>query len=119
VTYAGWLQPNSCGEKPEDWRKVKVIDRLFRANLTIKPPHPVPGLLAKIKEPKKPKQIAAAPVDKLTGEQVKQGREKLSWNRKELGGFLDLSADYIGKLERGDREITLELETRLRKLLHL
>ena len=119
VTYAGWLQPNGSGGKPEDWRKVKVIDRLFQANLTIKPPHPVPGLLAKIKEPKRPKQIAAAPVDKLTGEQVRQGREKLSWNRKELGGFLDLSADYIGKLERGDREITPELETRLRKLLHL
>jgi hypothetical protein len=119
VTYAGWLQPDGSSDKPEDWRKIKVIDRLLQANLTIKPPHPVPELLAKIKEPKKPKQIVAMPVDELTGEQVRQGREKLNWSRKELGGFLNLSADYIGKLERGDRTITPELETRLRRLLHL
>ncbi|NJO39884.1 MAG: transcriptional regulator [Cyanobacteria bacterium RU_5_0] len=119
VTYPDWLQPGSTAPKPEDWRKLKVIDRLFQAKLTIKPPHPIPSLLAKITEPKKPKPSEALPVKELTGDQIRDGREKLGWNRKELGGFLGLSADYIGKLERVDRFITPELDPKLRKLLHL
>ncbi|PSB58011.1 transcriptional regulator, partial [filamentous cyanobacterium CCP1] len=50
---------------------------------------------------------------------IKQGREAIGWSRKQLGGFLDLSADYIGKLERGDRLVTPELEAKIRKLLKL
>ena len=119
VTYPDWLQPASIAPKAEDWRKVKVIERLLQAKLTIKPPHPIPSLLAKLTEPKKMKQIEAAPAQELTGEQIKQGRETLGWNRKQLGGFLNLSADYIGKLERGDRMITPELDTKIRRLLHL
>jgi DNA-binding XRE family transcriptional regulator len=119
ITYPDWLQPSSTADKPDDWRKVKVIERLFQAKLTIKPPHPIPSLLAKITEPKAPKRLEVAPRNDLTGEQVRQGREKLGWNRKQLGGFLNVSADYIGKLERGDRIIPAELEPRLRRLLHL
>jgi DNA-binding XRE family transcriptional regulator len=120
VTYPAWLQPESQAVKPEDWRKIKVLDRLLQAKLTIKPPHPIPDLLTKIKEPKKPKAIEPTPhYAELTGEQIQQGREAIGWSRKELGGFLNLSADYIGKIERGDRMITPELETSLRKLLHL
>jgi len=119
VSYPDWLQPGSTAPKPDNWRKLKIIERLFQAKLTIKPPHPIPSLLAKITEPKQPKRIEAAPREELTGEQVKQGREKLGWSRKQLGGFLDLSADYVGKLERGDRFIPPELEPRLRRLLHL
>ncbi|MEP0909868.1 helix-turn-helix domain-containing protein [Leptolyngbya sp. GB1-A1] len=119
ATYPDWLQPGSTAPKPDDWRKVKVIDRLLQAKLTIKPPHPIPELLGKMKEPRKPKLLELPPVEELTGDQVRIAREQLGWSRKELGGFLDLSADYIGKLERGDRVITPELESRLRKLLHL
>ena len=120
VTYPAWLQPGSQAVKPEDWRKIKVLDRLLQAKLTIKPPHPIPDLLTKIKEPKKPKPIEPTPqIAELTGEQIQKGREAIGWSRKELGGFLNLSADYIGKMERGDRMITPELETSLRKLLHL
>jgi hypothetical protein len=118
-TYPEWLQPGSNAPKPDDWRKVKVIERLLQAKLTIKPPHPIPGLLATMKEPKKPKPLQPSPSEELTGDQVREARVALGWSRKELGGFLDLSADYVGKLERGDRIITPELETRLRKLLHL
>lgn len=120
VTYPEWLQPGSNAPKPEDWRKVKLLDRLLQAKLTIKPPHPIPDLLSKIKEPKKPRLPEPSPrFIELTGEDIQKGREKRGWSRKELGGFLNLSADYIGKLERGDRMLTPELETRLRKLLHL
>lgn len=119
-TYPDWLQPGSNAPKPEDWRKVKVIERLFQAKLTIKPPHPIPTLLTKLTtEPKKPKPPALPPREELTGEQIKQGREAIGWSRKQLGGFLDLSADYIGKLERGDRLVTPELEAKIRKLLKL
>jgi DNA-binding XRE family transcriptional regulator len=119
ATYPDWLQPSSTVAKPDDWRKIKVIERLFQAKLTIKPPHPIPSLLAKITEPKVPKRLEAAPRNELVGEQIRQGREKLGWSRKQLGGFLNVSADYIGKLERGDRIIPSDLEPRLRRLLHL
>lgn len=119
TTYPAWLQPGSTAPKPEDWRKVKILERLLQARLTIKPPHPIPSLLAKLSEPKKQKRIELPASPELEGEQIKQGREKLGWSRKQLGGFLDLSADYVGKLERGDRIITPELEPKLRRLLHL
>lgn len=118
-TYPDWLQPGSTVEKPSDWRKIKVIERLLQAKLTIKPPHPIPELLGKLKEPKKLKPLELSPAIELTGEQIRQGREQRGWSRKELGGFLNLSADYMGKLERGDRVVTPELETKLRRLLHL
>jgi len=118
-TYPEWLRPNSQAPKPEDWRKIRMIERLMQAKLIIMPPHPIPALLSKLKEPKKPKMIAAAPCSELTGEHIRQAREVQGWSRKELGGFLNVSADYVGKLERGDRSITTELETRLRKLLRL
>jgi len=120
ATYPGWLRPGSTEPKPEDWRKIRVIDRLMQAKLTIMPPHPIPTLLAKIKEPKRVKpEPETTLVLELTGEQVKHARETKGWSRKELGGFLNLSADYIGKIERGDRIITPELEPKLRRLLNL
>jgi len=120
ATYPGWLRPSSTEPKPEDWRKIRVIDRLMQAKLTIMPPHPIPTLLAKIKEPKRVKpEPEATLMLELTGEQVKHARETKGWSRKELGGFLNLSADYIGKIERGDRIITPELEPKLRRLLNL
>ncbi len=118
-TYPEWLRPDSTAPKPEDWRKIRIIERLLQAKVTIKPPHPIPVLLAKIKEPKKPKVLEIAPPTELTGEEIQQARDTQGWSRKELGGFLNLSADYIGKLEQGDRAITPDLEAKLRKLLHL
>lgn len=120
-TYPDWLQPGGRETRPQDWRKMRVIERLLQAKLTIKPPHPIPDLLEKIKEPKRPKAIppAATVVESLTGEIMKTARQAQGWSRKELSGFLGVSADYIGKLERGDRFITPDLEAKLRKLLHL
>jgi Helix-turn-helix len=118
-TYPEWLRSGSDAPKPENWRKVKVIERLLHAKLTIKPPHPIPGLLNNLRESKKPKALPSkqtAP-EELTGEVLQKTRTEQGWNRKELGGFMGLSADYIGKLERGDRIITPEIETKLRRLL--
>lgn len=120
-TYPEWIRPKSKASKPADWRKVKLVERLLQAKLNIKPPHPIPVLLTKLKEPKTPKTLAipSVPTDVLTGEAIKEGRKKRGWSRKELGGFLGISADYVGKLERGDRTITDQLEDKLRKLLKL
>jgi hypothetical protein len=121
-TYPDWLRPGSQAPKPPNWRRKKMIEWLLQAKLTIKPPHPIPELLGRVKEPRpkpKPTPDLPAAIAELTGEQIRQGRERQGWSRKELGGFLNLSADYIGKLERGDRFITPELEKKLRKLLRL
>ena len=93
----------------------------MRAQLDIKPPHPIPVLLAKLKNPKPQKVLTTEPIalNELTGEVIKAGRRERGWSREELAGFLGISADYVGKLERGDRQITDQLETNLRKLLKL
>ncbi|NJN31679.1 MAG: helix-turn-helix transcriptional regulator [Synechococcales cyanobacterium RM1_1_8] len=120
-TYPEWIRPDSKAEKPQNWRKVKLIERLLNAKLTIKPPNPIPALLSQIKGRSSPqKQISAAPIpEQLTGDSIKAGRKQRGWTRKELAGFLGLSADYIGKLERGDRPLTDEIEGRLKTLLAL
>ena len=119
-TYPEWIRPNSDAPKPNSWRKVKVIERLLQAKLNIRPPHPIPVLLPKLKEPKPQKALSSEPANlDLTGDMIKQGRQQRKWTRKELAGFLGISQDYVGKLERGDRPVTDELETQLRKLLKL
>ena len=120
-TYPEWIRPNSEAPKPKDWRKVKVIERLLQAKLNIRPPHPIPVLLTKLKDPKPQKTLTAEPplLDTLTGEMIRVGRKERGWSRKELAGFLGISADYVGKLERGDRPVTDQLEAPLRKLLKL
>jgi DNA-binding XRE family transcriptional regulator len=120
-TYPEWIRPNSDAPKPKDWRKVKVIERLLQAKLNITPPHPIPVLLTRLREPRLQKSLAPEPasINALTGEMIRLGRRERGWSRKELAGFLGISQDYVGKLERADRPVTAELETRLRKLLKL
>ena len=119
-TYPEWIRPNSDAPKPNSWRKVKVIERLLQAKLNIRPPHPIPVLVTKLKETKPQTALSSEPANlDLTGDMIKQGRQQRKWTRKELAGFLGISQDYVGKLERGDRPVTDELETQLRKLLKL
>ena len=120
-TYPEWIRPNNEAPKPKDWRKVKVIERLLQAKLNIRPPHPIPVLLTKLKDPRPQKALVAEPSlpDTLTGEMIRAGRKERGWSRKELAGFLGISADYVGKLERSDRPVTDQLEAPLRKLLKL
>ncbi|MGF1536315.1 MAG: multiprotein-bridging factor 1 family protein [Elainellaceae cyanobacterium] len=121
-TYPEWLQPNSKARRPSDWRRVKIIERLLQAHLVIRPPQPIPQLLAQVKSPQKLRSRRpqpALPSREITADEVREGRLNRGWSRKELGGFLGVSADYVGKLERGDRIITPPLQKRLRKLLGL
>ncbi|MGF1515279.1 MAG: multiprotein-bridging factor 1 family protein [Elainellaceae cyanobacterium] len=126
-TYPSWLQPNSKTPRPSDWRRIKIIERLLQAHLVIRPPQPIPQLLAQVKSPRQRRRAKgrsrptqpALPCREMTGDAVREGRQSRGWSRKELGGFLGVSADYVGKLERGDRIITPPLQKRLRKLLSL
>lgn len=120
-TYPDWIRPGSQAPKPKDWRKVKVIERLLNAKLNIRPPHPIPVLLTKLKDPQQQKSLASEPLPQVTlsGEMIRQGRRERGWSRKQLAGFIGISADYVGKLERGDRPITDQVEGRLRTLLKL
>ncbi|MGB3614388.1 MAG: helix-turn-helix transcriptional regulator [Elainellaceae cyanobacterium] len=138
-TYPDWLQPNSTAARPSDWRRIKIIERLLQAHLVIRPPQPIPQLLAQVKSPPhrlkgaKARSLPAtqpntsqasrrsktAALRDITGDEVREGRKARGWSRKELGGFLGVSADYVGKLERGDRVITPPLHKRLCKLLSL
>ena len=76
-TYPEWIRPNSDAPKPNSWRKVKVIERLLQAKLNIRPPHPIPVLLPKLKEPKPQKALSSEPANlDLTGDMIKQGRQQ-------------------------------------------
>lgn len=55
----------------------------------------------------------------LTGKQVEQARKRKKYSRQDLANLINISADYLGKLERDDRPITPELEINLRKQLGL
>lgn len=137
-TYPAWLQPNSTASRPSDWRRIKIIERLLQAHLVIRPPQPIPQLLAQVKSPpqrlrgrtrslqtgqsngnQRARRAQTAPPRDVTGDEVREGRKARGWSRKELGGFLGVSADYVGKLERGDRVVTSPLSKRLCKLLSL
>ena len=126
ASYPDWLQPNSDAPRPPDWRRIKIIERLLQAHLIIRPPQPIPQLLTQVKAPPRLRasrpsgeKRRSPPARDITGDEVREGRRARDWSRKELGGFLGVSADYVGKLERGDRVITAPLQKRLRKLLAL
>ncbi|BDM83461.1 helix-turn-helix domain-containing protein [Acaryochloris marina] len=117
-TYPSWLQPDSESPKPKNWRKVKLIDRLLDAKLTISPPNPIPELLTKIGSPKKMALVVdrAQAVD-IEPSSLLKARKVKGLSRKQLAGFIDVSSDYIGKMERGDRPITLEIAEKLKRIL--
>ena len=118
ATYPDWLRPNSQVEKPSDWKKEKIIDRLWKAKLTIKPPEPIPALLAAKTEPKQLKPVAVKPAP-LTAAQVRKAREVKGWSQRQLAGWLGTSQKLLSMVERGERTISVKLEAKLRELLEI
>lgn len=118
ATYPDWLRPNSQVEKPSDWKKEKIIDRLWKAKLTIKPPEPIPALLAAKTEPKQLKPVALKPAP-LTAAQVRKAREVKGWSQRQLAGWLGTSQKLLSMVERGERTISVKLEAKLRELLEI
>ncbi|NJO62466.1 MAG: helix-turn-helix transcriptional regulator, partial [Richelia sp. RM2_1_2] len=119
TTYPEWLRPNSKAKKPSDSRKEKIIDRLWKAKITIMPPDPIPTLLTRKAEPSKLKSAKCTKSTPLTATQVRTAREVKGWNQRELANLLGVSQKLVSMIERGERTITPKLETKLRKALEI
>ena len=116
-TYPEWLRPESEQQKPKGY-----LDKLLDAHLTIKPPNPIPELLAaKVKPKVNPSQPKAKRKQnrstKLTGSQVREARKAKSWSQATLAGFLGVSQKLISLIERGERPINPKLARQICKLL--
>ncbi|MBW4457159.1 MAG: helix-turn-helix domain-containing protein [Nostoc indistinguendum CM1-VF10] len=129
-TYPEWLKPDCKDKKPKGY-----LNKLLDAKLTIKPPAPIPELIAskakskieqlqskvqpKIEQlqPKaKPKQLQHI---SLTGSQVKEARIAKGWTQTQLAGFLGVSQKLISLIEKGERTISLAHTNKIRKLLDI
>ena len=119
-SYPSWLQPGSKLKKPADARKMKIIEWLLNAKITIQPPHPIPELVASKAKPKqkvkKPKQISATGI---TSNQIRRGRNAKGWSQRKLAGTLGVSNALIGYWEKGKRTPSEEMEKKLRSLLQI
>ena len=56
---------------------------------------------------------------KLVGRQIKHYRELLKMSQQDLGGLCGLRRSYIGSVERGERNITIDNLERIAKGLGL
>lgn len=118
-TYPEWLRPEAKDKKPKGY-----LDKLLDAKLTIKPPAPIPELLAsKVKPKVEPKQSKAklkpAPSTGLTSSQVREARIAKGWTQAKLAGVLGVSQKLISLIERGERTVNPELNPKIRKLLDI
>jgi DNA-binding XRE family transcriptional regulator len=119
ATYPEWLRPNSQASKPSDWRKEKIIDRLWKAKLTIMLPEPIPALLASKTEPLQLKPVTTLSLLPLTAAQVRKAREVKGWSQRQVAAWLGISQKLLSMIERGERTITAKTEVKLRKLLEI
>ena len=121
-SYPSWLQPGSKLKKPNDARKMKIIEWLLNAKITIRPPEPIPELLANRVEPKlktsKQKKIAAIATG-ITSDQIRKGRNKKGWSQRKLAGWLGVSQSLVKMWEKGRRTPSEEMEVKLRQILEI
>ena len=119
-SYPEWLQPGNNAPKPEDWRKIKIIERLLQAKLTINPPEPIPKLLAAKVEPKpKAQKLQPATATRLTGDQIRKAREAKGWTQRQLAGWMGVTQTLIGYWEKGKRTPSSDMEAKLKQLLEI
>ena len=91
----------------------------------IKPPNPIPELLAskttgKIKPSRsKTKKLKLASSESLTGDQVRKARKIKGWSQAQIAGFLGVSQKLISLIERGERPVTIKLNKKICKLLEI
>ncbi|MBD2598271.1 helix-turn-helix domain-containing protein [Nostoc spongiaeforme FACHB-130] len=127
-TYPENLRPDFKGKKPKGY-----LDKLLDAKLTIKPPSPIPELIAsktkltverlqpKVKSKVKQLQPTAKPTQEqqisLTSSQVKEARIAKGWSQTKLAGFLGVSQNFISLIERGERSFNPQLSTQIQTLL--
>ncbi|MEL6911515.1 MAG: helix-turn-helix transcriptional regulator [Cyanobacteria bacterium J06598_4] len=119
-SYPLWLQPGCKLKKPADARKMKIIEWLLQAKITIHPPQPIPELLASKTKPKqkaqKPKRISATGI---TCDQIRKGRNAKGWSQRKLAGWLGVTQTLVGYWEKGKRTPSEAMEIKLRQILEI
>lgn len=110
--YPEWLSPENKIRKPKGW-----VDHWLEQKLIIKPPHTISQRMVSLTHFKKTKQLEPLPDKNLTGEEVKAARKARKWTQAKLAGTLKVHQSLIAKIESGDRQISPELETLLRRVL--
>ncbi|WP_228058458.1 helix-turn-helix domain-containing protein [Nostoc sp. LEGE 12447] len=129
-TYPEELRPDSKDKKPKGY-----LDKLLDAKLTIKPPTPIPELIAskvkltversqlKVKPKVEQLQPKANPTQEqhisLTSSQVKEARIAKGWSQAKLAGFIGVSQNLISLIERGERTFNPQLATQIQTLLDI
>ncbi len=99
---------------------MKIIEWLLNAKITIKPPEPIPELLASKAKPKqKVKKTKQIPTTGITSDQIRKGRNALCWSQRKLAGWLGVSNALIGYWEKGKRTPSEEMEIKLRQILEI
>jgi transcriptional regulator with XRE-family HTH domain len=53
----------------------------------------------------------------LVGQRIRHYREKQGWSQEKLGEIADLDRTYVGRIERGEKNIGLENLVRLARVL--
>lgn len=120
LTYPDELRPESLEKNPRGY-----LHNLLNAYICIKPPNPIPELLAskttsQIKpSPLKTQKLKLATSGSLTGDQVRTGRKIQGWSQAQLAGFLGVSQNLISLIERGERPITKKLSKKIYNLLEI
>jgi DNA-binding transcriptional regulator YiaG len=121
-SYSEWLQPGSKEKQPVEAKKMKIIEWLLQAKITIKPPEPIPELLANKAKPKpktqNQKQIPAMTTG-ITSDQIRKARNAKGWSQRKLAGWLGVSQSLVKMWENGKRTPSEEMETKLRELLEV
>ncbi len=119
-TYPEWLQPGSKTKKPNDARKMKIIEWLLNAKITIKPPEPIPELLAtKIKPKPKAQNQKRISATGITSDQIRKGRNAKGWSQRKLAGWLGVTQTLVGYWEKGKRTPSEAMEIKLRRVLEI
>ncbi len=124
ATYRKELRPGSKAKKPRGY-----FEQLLAAKITIRPPDPIPDLLAKKTKPQSTQaklnsanrtvSSFKSPTNELTGTEIQKARKAKGWSQAKLAGFLGVSQRYISMFERGDRIPNSKQISKIRKLLDL
>jgi len=114
-TYPEELQPGGKARKPRGY-----FEQLLAAKISIHPPAPIPALLAAKAKPKST-QAKLKPVQhiELTGAQIQKARKAKGWSQSKVAGWLGVTQAFISHIEKGDRTISVEMKTKLKKLLEI
>ena len=118
--YPEALRPDSQARKSKGY-----LEEVLDCKLIIRPPDPIPDLLSQVhlnrsphQDLPKPRSLPPKPLP-LTGDQIREARMGRKWSQAKLAGLLNISQPLISHIESGRRELTPEIESKLRKLLHL